>query len=271
MMVKEVVCETIGDVMNLLSEQDYNAGVDRFRSPYLYRGMCNASFKMVTSLSRNCKDKQRFLEKVLLSSFTKYAVLEDPLLEHSIWRQLIVGQHHGLPTRLLDWTHSPLIGLHFATDEGNVGMLGMHDCVVWRIDMKELLSFLPAKYRKPLDDAKTFIMSVDALSQSVTTLEQYDMDMGADAMVVLEPPSIDPRIINQYAFFSVVPLGITDLEAFLDRRTNNTRKYIIKKEIAWRVRDMVDQLNVNERIIYPGLDGLTKWLARHYYVKGKKA
>jgi len=196
-MIKESVCKTLDDVLALLSEQDYNAKVSRFRSAYLYRGMCTASFKMVTSLSRNCKEKQVFLEKVILSSFTKYAVLDDPSLEHSVWSQLIVGQHHGLPTRLLDWTHSPLIGLHFATDESNIGHLGTHDCVVWRIDMKELLSLLPAKYRKPLEDSKTFIMSVDALAQTVTTLDQYDKDMGDDAMVILELPSIDPRIINQ--------------------------------------------------------------------------
>ncbi len=266
-MVKEVICKALDDVMVLLAEQDYNVSTDRYRSHYLYRGMCNAAFKMVTSLNRNCKDKQVSLEKVILNSFTKYAVLEDPSLEHSVWRQLIVGQHHGLPTRLLDWTHSPLIGLHFATDESNIGQLGTHDCAVWRIDMKELLALLPAKYRKPLEVSRTFIMSVDALSQTVTTLEQYDKDMAADAMVVLEPPSIDPRIINQYAFFAVVPFGIIDMENFLDKHTNNTVKYVIKKEIAWRVRDMVDQLNINERIVYPGLDGLSKWLSRHYYVK----
>ena len=61
--------------------------------------------------------------------------------------------------------------------------------------------------------------------------------------------------------------SIEDIEAFLDAHTNNTVKYVIKKEMRWRIRDMLDQLNISERIVYPGLDGLSRWLARHYYVK----
>jgi hypothetical protein len=54
---------------------------------------------------------------------------------------------------------------------------------------------------------------------------------------------------------------------FLNARTDRTVRYIIKKEIRWQVRDLLDQLNISERIVYPGLDGLSQGLARHYYVK----
>ena len=101
----------------------------------------------------------------------------------------------------------------------------------------------------------------------VKDLSQYDADMGCKAMVNIEPPSVDQRIINQYSFFSVVPSGITCVDDFLERYTKNTVRYIIKKELRWNARYLLDQYNVNERMVYPGLDGLTKWLARHYYVK----
>ena len=57
------------------------------------------------------------------------------------------------------------------------------------------------------------------------------------------------------------------VEKFLAENTKNTVKYIIKKELRWRIRDMLDQLNINERTVYPGLDGLSRWLARHYFVR----
>ena len=45
------------------------------------------------------------------------------------------------------------------------------------------------------------------------------------------------------------------------------REYIIDKGLRWQLRDILDQLNINERMIYPGTAGIAKWLARHYYVK----
>ena len=86
-------------------------------------------------------------------------------------------------------------------------------------------------------------------------------------MVFLEPPSIDQRIINQYAYFSIIPGGMDDIEDFLDTYTENTYRYIIRKNVRWDLRDLLDQFNVSERIVYPGLDGLSMWIARHYYVK----
>jgi len=266
-MIKYVEIDKIEDVLPLLVEQEYREDLTRNRGQFLYRGMSNAKFKLTTSLDRNCKDKKTELEPCILANFTKYGALEDPTIEKSIWRQMFMGQHHGLPTRLLDWSHSSLMALHFATTENNLDKMDAHDCIIWRIDMKEIHSLLPTKYTDALDEHQTSVFSVDMLNHITQTIEQYDRDMQDKAMVIIEPPSIDPRIVNQYSFFSIIPNGMDNIEEFLDKYTEKTVKYIIKKELRWRIRDMLDSQNVSERMTYPGLDGLSCWLGRHYYVK----
>ena len=266
-MIKTFVIDDIFGVSGLLTEQRYRKDLDRYRSLHVYRGMSNVSYKMMTSLRRVCKEKSQLLEPVILSNFTKYAVLEDPSIETSIWRQMILGQHHGLPTRLLDWSFSPLVSLHFALTESDLDQMDQHDCVVWRMDIDELHGMLPERYQRVMEKESTTAFSLKMLQEACTGPEQYDADMQGKAMLIVEPPSIEQRIVNQFSFFSIIPSGMEDIEAFLNEHTNKTVRFIIKKEIRWRARDLLDQLNISERIIYPGLDGLSRWLERHYYVK----
>lgn len=269
-MIKTIYIKTLEDILPIITEQEFRPDLNRNRSLYLYRGMSDVSFKLDTSLQRFCKGEKKTLEPCILSNFTKYGALEDPLIEKSVWRQMILGQHHGLPTRLLDWSQSPLIALHFASSENNLDDMDKHDAIIWRIDIKELHAMLPGRYKKALSDNQTSVFNVNMLNNVTSSLEQYDEDMVNKSMVAIEPPSIDPRIVNQYSFFTVIPDGITDIEDYFDKYTNNTVKYIIDKDLRWRIRDMLDQQNISERILYTGLDGLSKWPGRHYYVREKQ-
>jgi hypothetical protein len=127
---------------------------------------------------------------------------------------------------------------------------------------------LPERYQKVMEKEKTTAFSLKMLQKACSGLEEYDSDMQGKGMLIVEPPSIEQRIVNQFSFFSIIPTGMDDVEEFLMKYTKKTVRFLIKKELRWQARDLLDQLNISERIIYPGLDGLSKWLERHYYVKG---
>lgn len=265
-MYKIVELNTMEEVLALVADQPYDKRNGRYRGYYLYRGLPDKAFELKTSLQRNCGELGSTLEPKILANFSKYTATEATVDTNTVWKRMILGQHHGLPTRLLDWTHSPFIALHFATD-CNMATLGEKDCVIWRIDIEELHKLLPQSFKAIMESEGTTLFSADMLSKAAETLQDYDTATNGSSMVILEPPSIDPRIVNQYAFFSVIPGQVISIEEFLNTYTSNTVKYIINKDLKWRIRDFLDEANISERTVYPGLDGICKWLARHYFVK----
>ena len=83
-----------------------------------------------------------------------------------------------------------------------------------------------------------------------------------------EPPSIDGRIVNQYALFSLMSDPLMDFDKWLEikKRGNPSlyTKIVIPKSLKWKIRNFLDQSNITERMLFPGLDGLADWLKRHY-------
>lgn len=219
-MIREKHINSLDDLKEIIFDQKYDQFIKRNRSSYLYRGLPNEMFHLKTSLQRNCKGQSSNLESSILRNFTKYAAIDDPLLKESIWRQLIIGQHHGLPTRLLDWTYSPLIGLHFATSGEDFSEMKNHNAVLWRIDILEINNILPERYKNELKKEYAYLFTIDMLERLVKDLQGYDQDMMNQSMVLIEPPSIDQRIINQYSYFSIIPKKIEDIEEFFEKHTS---------------------------------------------------
>jgi hypothetical protein len=86
--------------------------------------------------------------------------------------------------------------------------------------------------------------------------------------VFFEPPAIDDRIVNQFAYFSVLSNPYLSMDDWLNMPHVSGKveavKIVIPKELKWEVRDKLDQSNINERVLMTGLDGLCAWLKRHY-------
>lgn len=265
-MYQTIEINTMEELFRMVADQPLDKRNGRYRGYYLYRGLPSSSFELKTSLQRCCDHLGSVLEPKILANFSKYTAAEADVESDTVWKRMVLGQHHGLPTRLLDWTHSPFIALNFATDM-DMALLDKVDCVIWRIDIEEMHNMLPSVFLDVMKKEGTTVFSVNMLNEVAKSIEEYDELTGGTSMVIMEPPSIDPRIVNQYAFFSVIPGQVVSIEDFLSHFTENTVKYIINKNLKWRIRDFLDESNISERTVYPGLDGICRWLARHYYVR----
>jgi hypothetical protein len=247
-----------------LFEGAWDEKLGRFRSNCAFRGLSDAGYKLETTLMRLGGDYVA-LEKHLLRNFTKYAY-RTAIQPHSVWHWLSVAQHHGLPTRLLDWTQSPLCAMHFAT--ASIDKIDM-DGAIWMVDYVKVHQHLPDILKKQLTREGANILTIEMLSSAIASLENYSAMADKPFAMFFEPPSMDDRIVNQYALFSTLTHSATAFDEWLKRLPGAWRQIIIPAALKWEIRDKLDQANITERVLFPGLDGLSRWLRRHYSPKLK--
>ena len=255
------------ELIEQLYADSWSPDLGRFRSPFAFRGLSRDDHELSNSLLRLAAGQIDLskLELSLVRNFRKYAHAQTAAPVDSIWHWLALGQHHGLPTRLVDWTYSPFVALHFAT-ERPADFAG--DGVVWCVNFVEANRLLPPRLKTILEEEHSDTFTVEMLGE-FPSLRAFDA-LGREPFVTfIEPPSLDTRILNQFALFSLMPTPSARLDHWLEAHPKLFRRVVVPAELKWEVRDKLDQANINERTLFPGLDGLSRWLERYYLPKNQ--
>lgn len=139
------------------------------------------------------------------------------------WEWLAIAQHHGMPTRLLDWTYNPLVALYFAVEKEHEGDSAIY--VYSRtetVDVEEIVS--------PFE---------------VTEVIRY------------RPPHISSRIVAQSGLFTV------HNEPDKSYEPDDIEKLIVKGEERLNIKKQLYKYGISQKTLFPGLDGLAydlKWM-----------
>jgi hypothetical protein len=256
---RDIIVESWNDLCDKLFIDSWQPDINRFRSNYAFRGVSDTSYQLKTSLMRLCPGHPH-LEYHLLRNFRKYAEVPNADSSSSDWWWLTIAQHHGLPTRLLDWTYSPFVATHFATAE--TAKLQC-DGAIWFVDFVKVNHMLPEPLSGMLVKTGANAFTLDMIQRVHFDIADFDA-LGPDFAMFFEPPSVDARIVNQFALFSAMSGPMSRLDSWLLAHPDIYGRIIIPKELKWEVRDKLDQSNITERTLFPGLDGLAAWLKRHY-------
>lgn len=166
------------------------------------------------------------------------------------WDWYFLMQHHGVPTRLLDWTENSLVALFFAvSDDQN------HDCdaAVWALDPWWLAKKLRLGVRGPL------LPDYDEADHWLFDLQEAfaDHTMSRNLPAPIEPPHVDRRVAAQASRFLV--FGTThDLNRTDAVRKGGCRLARIKVPVSARasIRRELDDCGINFSLVFPDLEGL---------------
>ena len=256
--MQEVIIHSFEQLQQEVFQGVWDSHVRRYRANRVYRGVADKQWGFLPSLNRICSHDLS-LEKHILRSFKKYGFADLQQIP-SFWQILAMAQQHGLPTRLLDWTYSPFVAAHFVTED-----ISMYDKdgAIWCASIKKINDHLPLSLQEMLTHEGGSIFSMEMMDNIGSDLGDLANFCEEPFALFFEPASTVDRIANQYALFSLTSDPYVLLNE-LPAVQNAFKKIIIPREVKLEIRDKLDYINISERMIFPGLDGICKWITRRY-------
>jgi hypothetical protein len=235
------------------------------KSTVLYRGCEDKDWTLLPSVARLTDPGEA--ETELLGDFRTYGLRHlDSKVTYSEWDLLSIGQHHGMPTRFLDWSFDPDAALHFVSESAASSAT---DGVIWMVAPALLHNQLPAPLRRDLankdieypgpfrqthmDQWLPGLVALDGLKTHAVT-----------PVLFMEPSWTDERIVAQSGVFSLAADPTADLLSLFGSVAGCYRRLIIPPPLKIEIREKLDNRGRDERKFFPGLDGVCRYLRRMY-------
>ncbi len=214
------------------TESDFNCG------HWVFRGVQDKTHLLIPTLGRLNEKKLNGLtiaafEEEALNRFRLRATSELGYKPKDNWEWLALAQHHGLPTRLLDWTTSPLTALYFAT-KPNVCVDGsLQQC---NPSGGAVYAFHTCGY-----------------------LNTEDLDpFHTEANGLFYPLHVSKRITGQYGLFSIQTDPMAEFQDLLPADSGNQiRKVTFSAKVAREIQHGLYRLGIRHESVFPDCDGYT--------------
>jgi hypothetical protein len=243
--------------------EDFLAGIKKFvgnkAEEVFFRGQGDPAGELIPSVAR----KQHYAgqaivftekqEQDLLRRFQRHAYQHFQRVPTE-WEALFLARHHGMPTRLLDWTSNPLVSLYFAA---------VHQS-------EELV------YQETADGTASEKLNVDGTVWAIAARpERHDLDVLLDrrspldikGLKLVHPFYPSPRMIAQSGIFTLHGDPWTDLVQMAGKPYPETDLDIcrlMRWSVCSRMKTQIildlERLAINSRTLFPDLDGLVKGL-----------
>jgi hypothetical protein len=215
-----------------------------------WRGHAMSEWHLVPSLYRNSFYKY---EQTLANTFKNRGKARHPSTpahdDYVAW--LFLAQHYRLPTRLLDWTTSPLLALYFAVAEGKHRK---QPAAIWGLN--------PAKLNQLQGQGEGGTVQLARSPQVIPIIKAaFEMKKVRDSEKVLAVATeeSDIRQMVQLSAFTIhgIPTALNQLP--------NANEFLVRLEIPADDREVFKQgllmLGITESVVFPDLDHLASELS----------
>jgi hypothetical protein len=228
------------------------------RNGWAFRGQKNAAWPLLSSLSRRLMraevPRQSWTEReeraIRVFRRKAHVYLPDRTVLHDTLRCLAMMQHHGAPTRLLDFTKSPYVAAFFAMEQCD------DDAAVYALDTPRLWASTP-RFDK--------VLTRDAVDPRVDgRFEQYFAQNRHALVWFGEPSEMDRRLVAQSGLL-VVP-GLLDrtldelLESY-DAESPLLEKVVLPRQLRAKALHKLYRMNITQATLFPDLEGLARSIA----------